>query len=272
MRSMLTSVLVPDPDSTPARRAGRRGAGDRRGRRRCRADRLGASWPGAWRCGSSTTSTSAPPPVLDRRARGPPQRQRPARADGDAVRRQRPARAGPGRRAPGDARRVPRPGRRAAPPAVRGVRPASSRPSHALSAGDYDEAQRLADEALATGRPSHGVNAEIAYAGVRFRIALDLGRRGDAARRERADGGRQPAACGCGRSPVVGALVDAGRLDEARAALRGPRRPRRRAPARQPDVPARRRARWSRSPPRSATRSGPPSSSARSSRTPTASP
>ena len=40
------------------------------------------------------------------------------------------------------------------------------RASHALSAGDYAEARRLADEALATGRRSHGVNAEVAYAGV----------------------------------------------------------------------------------------------------------
>jgi tetratricopeptide (TPR) repeat protein len=50
------------------------------------------------------------------------------------------------------------------------------RASHALSAGDYAEARRLADEALATGRRSHGVNAEIAYAGAWFRLALDLGR------------------------------------------------------------------------------------------------
>ena len=50
------------------------------------------------------------------------------------------------------------------------------RASHALSAGDYAEARRLADDALATGRRSHGVNAEVAYAGVWFRLALDLGR------------------------------------------------------------------------------------------------
>src|SRR4051812_15550738 len=49
------------------------------------------------------------------------------------------------------------------------------RASHALSAGDYAAARRLADEALAAGRRSHGVNAEVAYAGVWFRLALDLG-------------------------------------------------------------------------------------------------
>ncbi len=49
------------------------------------------------------------------------------------------------------------------------------RASHALSAGDFAEARRLADEALAAGRLSHGVNAEVAYAGVWFRLALDLG-------------------------------------------------------------------------------------------------
>jgi DNA-binding SARP family transcriptional activator len=50
------------------------------------------------------------------------------------------------------------------------------RASHALSAGEFTEARRLADDALAMGRRSHGVNAEIAYAGFWFRLALDLGR------------------------------------------------------------------------------------------------
>jgi tetratricopeptide (TPR) repeat protein len=49
------------------------------------------------------------------------------------------------------------------------------RASHALSAGDYDDARRLADAALAAGRRSHGINAEVAYAGVWFRLALDQG-------------------------------------------------------------------------------------------------
>jgi tetratricopeptide (TPR) repeat protein len=48
--------------------------------------------------------------------------------------------------------------------------------SHELSAGNYEQAQRLADEALATGIRSHGVNAQVAYAGVWYRISLDLGR------------------------------------------------------------------------------------------------
>ena len=54
--------------------------------------------------------------------------------------------------------------------------PASSRRRTSSSAGNYDEAQRLADEALAAGIRSHGVNAEVAYAGVWYRISLDLGR------------------------------------------------------------------------------------------------
>ncbi|MET0461395.1 MAG: BTAD domain-containing putative transcriptional regulator [Ilumatobacteraceae bacterium] len=47
--------------------------------------------------------------------------------------------------------------------------------SHELSAGNYDEAQRLADEALAAGVRSHGVNAQVAYAGVWYRLSLDRG-------------------------------------------------------------------------------------------------
>jgi hypothetical protein len=49
------------------------------------------------------------------------------------------------------------------------------RASHALAAGRYEEARQLADAALAAGRRAHGVNAEVAYAGLWFRLALDRG-------------------------------------------------------------------------------------------------
>ena len=62
MRSMLTSVLVATTDSTRRDAAGRRGAGDRRGRRRGRADRLRPAGPAPGAVAASTTSTSAPPP------------------------------------------------------------------------------------------------------------------------------------------------------------------------------------------------------------------
>ena len=48
--------------------------------------------------------------------------------------------------------------------------------SRLVSIGRYDEAQKLADEARATGLRSHGENAEVAYAGFAYRVAMDRGR------------------------------------------------------------------------------------------------
>jgi hypothetical protein len=48
--------------------------------------------------------------------------------------------------------------------------------SHALSAGRYAEARRLADNALAAGIRSHGRNAEVTHAGILYRLSLDTGR------------------------------------------------------------------------------------------------
>ena len=142
------------------------------------------------------------------------------------------------------------------------------RASHALSAGDYAEARRLADAALAAGRKSHGVNAEVAYAGVWFRLALDLGTLAGDGGRERADVRRQPA--------------PADVADRRRPRPRRRRPPRRRpGPLRGPrrcstacscattrcSCPAR--ARWPRWRWRSTTPSGRPSCADRSSRTPT---
>ncbi|MGI9030596.1 MAG: BTAD domain-containing putative transcriptional regulator [Ilumatobacteraceae bacterium] len=45
-----------------------------------------------------------------------------------------------------------------------------------LSTGRYAEAQQEADAALERGVRSHGVNAQITYAGIRYRIELDQGR------------------------------------------------------------------------------------------------
>ena len=89
------------------------------------------------------------------------------------------------------------------------------RASHALSEGDYAEARRLADAALAAGRRSHGVNAEVAYAGVWFRLALDLG----TLPATLAESERMYAAnprLRMWQIAVVRSLVAAGRLDDAR--------------------------------------------------------
>ena len=90
------------------------------------------------------------------------------------------------------------------------------RASHALSAGDYAEARRLADEALATGRRSHGVNAEIAYAGVWFRLALDLGRVAETLPESERMLAAHPR-LRMWQVAVVRALVETDRREEARA-------------------------------------------------------
>ena len=111
------------------------------------------------------------------------------------------------------------------------------RASDALSAGDFDTARRLADEALTAGRRSHGVNAEVAYAGVWYRLALDRGELGTTLPESERMYAANPR-LRMWQIAVVRALVAVGRLEDARCPLRGPRRARRRAHARQPDVPA----------------------------------
>jgi tetratricopeptide (TPR) repeat protein len=90
------------------------------------------------------------------------------------------------------------------------------RASHALSAGDFAEARRLADDALATGRRSHGVNAEIAYAGVWFRLALDLGRLPETLPESERMLAANPR-LRMWQIAVVRALVETDRIDDARA-------------------------------------------------------
>ena len=89
------------------------------------------------------------------------------------------------------------------------------RASHALSAGDYAAARRLADAALAAGRRSHGVNAEVAYAGVWFRLALDLGRLAATLPESERMYAANPR-LRMWQIAVVRGLVDVGRLDDAR--------------------------------------------------------
>ena len=89
------------------------------------------------------------------------------------------------------------------------------RASLALSAGQYDEARRLADEALAAGRRSHGVNAEVAHAGAWFRLLLDLGKLPDTLERSERMLAANPR-LRMWQIAVVRALVAAGRLDDAR--------------------------------------------------------
>ena len=64
--------------------------------------------------------------------------------------------------------------------------------THELSAGRYAEARRLADGALAAGIRSHGRNAEVTHAGIVYRLALDTGRLAQLLPGDRAPGGRPP--------------------------------------------------------------------------------
>ncbi len=86
---------------------------------------------------------------------------------------------------------------------------------HRLAAGEYDEAERLADEALAVGRASHGANAEIVHGGIRYLLARDRGTLAATL-----DFDEQMAAAHprlrMWRVAILGALLDAGRGDEAR--------------------------------------------------------
>jgi tetratricopeptide (TPR) repeat protein len=89
------------------------------------------------------------------------------------------------------------------------------RASHALSAGDFETAQRLADEALAAGRRSHGVNAEVAYAGVWYRLALERGQLGATLPQSERMYEANPR-LRMWQIAVVRALVAVGRIDDAR--------------------------------------------------------
>ncbi len=92
------------------------------------------------------------------------------------------------------------------------------RASHALSRGEYQLARELAAEALASGRRSHGVNAEIAHAGVWYRLAHDGGRLAATLPESERMLAANPH-LRMWQIAVVRALVETDRLDDARAHL-----------------------------------------------------
>ncbi len=86
---------------------------------------------------------------------------------------------------------------------------------HRVAAGELAEAERLADEALALGRASHGANAEIVHSGIRYLLAQERGQLASTLA-----GTEQMAAAHprlrMWKVATLGALLDAGRRDEAR--------------------------------------------------------
>ena len=110
---------------------------------------------------------------------------------------------------------------------------------HRLAAGEYAEAERLADEALAVGRASHGVNAEIVYGGIQYLLAQDRGRLASTLPVIEQMAAAHPR-LQMWKVAMLGALLDAGRSEEARTDLRGLRRHEVAQAPRQPDLPSRR--------------------------------
>ena len=86
---------------------------------------------------------------------------------------------------------------------------------HRLGAGEYAEAERLADEALAVGRASHGANAEIVHGGIQFLLAQDRGRRASTITLVEQMAAAHPR-LRMWKVALLGGLLDAGRHDEAR--------------------------------------------------------
>ena len=200
---MLASVLVPDPD--PTRRiqladeamaiAAVGGESELRG--------VGAAGP-------APGLVAARPPRRAhrgrprRRAPRPRRRQHPPRADGDAVRHERPAGAGSHGRAPGDARRVHGARRRAARRAVPGVRDVPAGVARAvgrrLRRGPAPRRRRPRRRAQVARRQRRGgLRRRLVPAGPRPRHAA-----GDAWPRASACT-RPTRGCGCGRSPSCAA-------------------------------------------------------------------
>lgn len=83
-----------------------------------------------------------------------------------------------------------------------------------LVTGEYDAAERLANEALAAGLSSHGPNTEMAHAGQMFCIAWDRGQLGDIVEFVELMAASNPDAP-IWRVALVASLVMAGRRDEA---------------------------------------------------------
>jgi tetratricopeptide (TPR) repeat protein len=83
-----------------------------------------------------------------------------------------------------------------------------------LVAGEYDAAERLANEALAAGLSSHGSSTEMAHAGQMFCIAWDRGQLGDLVEFVELMVASSPATP-IWRVALVGTLITAGRVEEA---------------------------------------------------------
>ena len=157
--------------------------------------------PGGWRCGVGTASPSG-----CRR----PRRHRATPADaGDVhleltamlVAMQRPAGERPGRRAAGDARAGSGTRSSTLHSPVYDVYSEFLESCRLLTVGDYDEAERIADEALVAGLSAHGTSTEMAHAGQMFCLAWDHGQLADVVDFVEVDRGSQPTSSRSGRSP-----------------------------------------------------------------------
>jgi DNA-binding SARP family transcriptional activator len=91
---------------------------------------------------------------------------------------------------------------------------------HRLAAGEYAEAERLADEALALGRASHGVNAEIVHGGIQYLLAQDRGRLASTLTVIERLAAAHPR-LRMWKVAMLGALLDAGRYEEGRQIFEG---------------------------------------------------
>jgi DNA-binding SARP family transcriptional activator len=89
---------------------------------------------------------------------------------------------------------------------------------HRLATGDVAEAERLADEGLALGRKSHGANAEIVHGGLRFLVAQHRGVLASTLTDSERMAKLHPR-LRMWKVAMLGALIDAGRRDDARQIL-----------------------------------------------------
>ena len=84
-----------------------------------------------------------------------------------------------------------------------------------LTVGEYDEAERVANEALAAGLSAHGTNTEMAHAGQMFCLVWDRGQLADVVDFVEITAAANPH-FKIWTIALVGALAAAGRLDDAR--------------------------------------------------------
>jgi hypothetical protein len=84
-----------------------------------------------------------------------------------------------------------------------------------LAVGEYDEAERVANEALAAGLSAHGSNTEMAHAGQMFCLVWDRGQLADVVDFVEVTAAANPQ-LKIWTIALVGALAAAGRLDDAR--------------------------------------------------------